>query len=71
MPRTGTSSLPTTCFRIFGVIHKSGHHTLTHFKKMEYKYPEGKVLAYDEAKELLRKEMDEQIDALKRKHGMA
>ena len=45
--------------------------TFIHFKQMEYKYPEGKVLTDDEAKQLFRKEMDEQIDALKRKHGMA
>ena len=42
-----------------------------HEKQMEYKYPKGKSLTDEEARELLRKDMDEQIDALKRERILA
>ena len=37
-----------------------------HEKQMEYKYPKGKSLTDEEARELLRKDMEAKIDALKR-----
>ena len=37
-----------------------------HEKQMEYKYPKGKSLTDEEARELLRKDMDERVAAMKR-----
>ena len=42
-----------------------------HEKQMEYKYPKGKSLTDEEARELLRKDVEEQIDALKRERVLA
>jgi len=42
-----------------------------HRKQMEYKYPKGKSLTDEEARELHRKDMEEQIDAWKRERILA
>ena len=42
-----------------------------HKKQMEYKYPKGKSLTDEEARELLRKDMEERFDALKRERILA